>query len=173
MCALKTYNESGYNFTFEEECLYRIEDDELYKKMIEKHSVKAVDFLYGDIQRDKFLLFEVKSTIPRGGEELELYKTKIVQKFRDSLLVTLSIYLERNSIDSSCYAERLKEARWFANDIVLILVVPEAPTKFLPQLQDLFSKEVGPLLTSFSITGFSVINAEIANKKGIPVVKAN
>lgn len=168
-----TIQESGMTFgKFNEEDIYKIEHSKGHLALGD--GFKIIEFVY--LGQKSVFFVEAKSKIPnsRNPESKDKYLefwVKIIEKFQNSLPLYFAGCLNINDNVSKELPLKHKKVDWTIKDIQLILVIPTAPTKELPNLTDVFRQKIKSdvKMRPWGLTdnNIFVINREYACNKGL------
>jgi len=163
-----TIKESGVVFgDFPEDNFYRIEHSAGHKFLGD--GFKMVEFVFLDDK--KLFLLEAKSSIPKPAQEKNWddFWDGITEKFENGLLLQIMGCVKRNNAVYRELPDNLATMDWEKTSLQLRLVIPEVPTKHLPQMTDKFRQQLHKLRKIWNIDNrhIVVINSEKAQHEGL------
>ena len=152
--------ESGLDFHFEQERLFRPEAENFYQRLASKYSIKICDMIYLSNNGELWFM-EVKSSAPR---EPGNFVQDIHKKFLDSLLIYVGAYADRKNTSADYLPPVLQNPAILSGKIRLILIVKDYPEDKLVSLQDSLYKECRAFEKLFSLEKTVVYNQDKARR---------
>ena len=164
-----TFEESGMTFgPFSEEKCFIIEKSPTYKKM---EGVKIAEFILlrsSSENRELVWIVEAKSSSPKVENRTKFpeFIDEINQKLANTLLLLVSICLQRHKLDNNELPDSFKNIDLATIDFRLILVINGHKKEWLEPLQREIQKTLQPMRKIWNLSGNSVIvlNDELAHK---------
>ncbi len=162
--AEKTISESRLNFIVEQEKVFVPEDEDFYKKLSSRASVKICDLIYLRASKSEELLFiEVKSSSPKDTQD---FVKGIRQKFVDSILVYVGAIANRRNTQAKNLPDELKSQTALTKKMRLVLIVKNLKKpEWRGRLRDDLQKECKTLEKLFSLEATQVYDPQLAISK--------
>lgn len=159
--------ESGLTFgPYEDDDCYLIEQSEEVKKLT---GVKIAEFVL--LQGKSLSIVEAKSSIPKPSNEKDYDKffSEVHDKLLNALTITASGVIGRNLKVSSELPSNIKKIKLGEIKIFLILVIPKAPTAYLPQISDKIRKVMRVPISTWGINYYDiqVLNTDMVIKRSL------
>lgn len=162
--------ETGISFgPFETTDCYPIEKSPAYQSLDD--GIKIVEFAWLN-SRNVLWLVEAKKSVPnpsKSPEAYERYFAQIEQKFVNSLTLLLMGCLNRHPDFHQELPQRFISMQWRTQKVELRLVIPTAPSEFLPQLQDKLRRVLARTITTWRLNPvrIKVINDQFARREAL------
>jgi hypothetical protein len=152
----------------EEHCFY-IETSKIYQS-IKHNGVKSAEFLlFKQNKTPSILIVEAKLSSPQPTTQprFDDYINDIRDKFSHSLVLFITIFLKRH--DDSELSNHLQNIELSTVNFILVLVIKNHKTEWLPQLRDQLKEALRPIAVIWNLKGtwIQVLNEDLAKEIGL------
>jgi hypothetical protein len=127
-------SESGLDFgPFQDSDLFHVEKSELYKKFKNKPKVAEFLVLHSTKTNQLLWIFEARTSNPKSSnsEDYLNYESEILEKWRNTFDIFVSVRIGRNSDDNGEVGKNLIQSKLSSVRFVFLLVITNAKADWL------------------------------------------